>query len=258
MGIALGTFATGGADLSGAPADWPMTIADLVAMLVETGEVDVVCAPTDSGGNLGVVSVYNGDYGTDRTGSVSFQYATGSYNARGCRRTVDFRELMNKLWIYLGPRVRTTRDPAGDQHWKANITADDSGLADPPQTTIAALIANSRTDHYVRMQIRIFDADGAAASRLLYRRWWQMESWLRAKPRTFVHIVPNRGVAPAFRTGDLISVSAGTSFRGGFSGAQRVMEYTYRWDNDGVVELGSPVGQSGAPAVVTTYDGDGL
>ncbi len=260
MGITLGSFAGGGANLSGAPTDWPMSIAQVIQLLVETGKLDVVNTPIDSGGNMGSVSAYNGDYGSNLSGSVSFQFATGTHNARACRRTVDLKEIMNKLWIYLGPRIGTSEDPAGDQHWKANITGDDPLLPNPPQSTIAGAVTASRSAYYERMLIRIFDAgeNEAVASRELYRRWWQMETWLRYKPRTFVHLTPQRGIAPAFRTGDLIGVAAGSRFRGGFSGTQRVMEYTYRWDANGVVELGEPVGMAGAPAIVTTGDAEGL
>ncbi len=259
MGITLGTFATGGANLSGAPADWPMTIAQVIALLVDTGELDVVNVPIDDGTNMGQVSAYNGDYGADLSGSVSFEYATGSYNARGCRRTMDYKDLMNKLWIFGGPQSAVKQAPSGDQRWPFNITGDDPDLPDPPQSTIATAIAASRALHYQRMLIRIFDASSAAegaASRNLYRRWWQMETWLRCRPKTLVHITPQRGIAPSFRTGDKISVSAGTTFGGGFSGTQRVMEFTYRWTEDGPIELGEPVGRAGIPAVVTTADAE--
>ena len=45
MGISLGSFATGGVNLSGAPADWAMSIAQVIALLTETGELDVVNTP---------------------------------------------------------------------------------------------------------------------------------------------------------------------------------------------------------------------
>jgi len=211
-----------------------------------------VNTPIDSGGNMGSVSAYNGDYGANRSGSVSFQYATGTFNARGCRRTVDAKELMNKLWIYLGPRVKPASDPAGDQHWKANITRNASTPA-----ALSAAIDSSRSTYYTRMQIRIFDGDGASLLLELYKRWWNMESWLRLKPKTLIHITPNRGIKPAFRTGDTIHVAAGSKFRGGFSGTQRVMEYTYRWGTEGICELGEPITRPGQPAVVTTADAEG-
>jgi len=52
-----------------------MSIAQIAALLVETGELDIVCTPIDLGGNMGQVSCYNGDYGS--VSGASFQYATG-------------------------------------------------------------------------------------------------------------------------------------------------------------------------------------
>ncbi len=265
MGIVLGTFATGGADLRGTPTNWPMTIADVISLLTDTGELDVVCRPIEAGGNMGELSAYNGNYGVDRTGSVVFEYRTGSCNVRACRRTVDKRDLRNRIRFLLGPRVGTAADPAGDQHWRASIDRTSTGLLpDPPQSTIEAARAQSELDYYVREQIREYDALGSnnpetvAAVFNLYLRLWQLSAWLQLKPRTEVHLTPQRGIAPAFGPGDLISVAAGPGFRGGFSGVQRVMERTYRWDENGVIELGEPVGMAGAAAVVATADNEGL
>lgn len=254
--LEFGSFAGGGKNLSGAPVDWPKTIDEIVAVLNKTGLLDVVLTPIDSGGNMARVDAYNGDYGDDRSGSVRFEYGTGLFNARACRRTVDKGDLMNKLWTYGGPRI-------SEQRWKFNITGTDSGLdnTNGRQDLIDVLIATSRSNYGVRMEVRIDDSDEAIAMRQLWRYLWQMESFLRAKPKTLVHITPNRGIKPAFNCGDLIGVAATSRFRGGFSGAQRVMEYTYRWDVNGVTELGEPVGQAGLPsrpAVVTTEITEGL
>jgi len=107
------------------------------------------------------------------------------------------------------------------------------------------------------MQIRIIDADYETAYKL-YLHWWLRESLLRAQPKTLVHLTPHRGIAPSFGVGDMVHVQAGSSFRGGFSGTERVYQYTYRWDVDGVIELGEPVGQANVPAVVTSADQEAL
>ncbi len=260
MGVALGSFATGGVDLRGAPVDWPITIANLIAMLVETGELDVVNEPIDSGGNLGRVHAYNGDYGNDLSGSVVFEYATGTHNARWAKRVTNYRGIMNKLWIYLGPREKTSADPGALQHWAASITGGNPlNFPDPPYSMVDAAVQASRAAFFTRMLVRIFDARGdeAEVSLELYRRWWLMESWTRARPQREIHIRPNVGIAPSFRTGDLITSRAGAKLRGGFSGVQRVMEYTYRWNENGDVELGEPITQKTAPAVVLSdhYEG---
>ena len=74
---------------------------------------------------------------------------------------------------------------------------------------------------------------------MLYRRIWGLESWIRAVPRTLIHVTPTRETEiGSFDIGDIVGVSAGSEFRGGFSGAQRIYEYTISWDNDGVLALG--------------------
>jgi hypothetical protein len=96
------------------------------------------------------------------------------------------------------------------------------------------------------MDIKIWDAlsdlclgPGATdPGRELWRRLWQIESWIRLAPRELIHITPIRGYGVGlFDIGDLITVEAGSQIRGGFSGAQRIYEYTVSWDEDGPCEL---------------------
>jgi hypothetical protein len=258
--LTFGTFEAAGVDLTGAPTDWPMTIAQLTSLLISSGELDVVITPTDPGGGImGTVDAYNGDYGTDLSGSVSFQYGMGALNVRRLRWNTDMSMLSNKIWYYLGPRVGTVGDPAGDQHWRANVTGDDPNLAYPPggalsppasatNNQLGVLREDSQTSlgpggtgYGVRMDIRIYDAQGDAdpsSARDLYRRLWQVESWLRAVPRNLVHITPIRGYDfTTFDIGDLVTVEAASSVRGGFSGAQRIYGYSISWDEDGPFEL---------------------
>ena len=241
--LTTGSVATGGVDLTGAPTDWPMTMSELASLLISTGELDIVLTPIDSGGNMAQVDLYNGDYGTDRTGSVIFQYGMGARNVRRLRWNQDMTKMCNKLWYYLGPRVQTSDDPAGDQHWRANITGDDGNLAYPPggfvdpgpdpTNPLGILSFNSRNTYGVRMFIRIYDARGdeATVGRDLYRRLWQIEQWLADQPLELVHITPTRETEiGTFDIGDLITVEASSALRGGFSGAQRIYEYTISWE----------------------------
>jgi len=108
------------------------------------------------------------------------------------------------------------------------------------------------------MDIKIWDAlsdlclgEGSFdPGRELYRRLWQIESWIRAQPRELIHITPIRGFGiNAFDIGDLVGVAAGSQVRGGFSGAQRVYEYTVSWDEDGPFELSE---------LQTSSDSDGI
>jgi hypothetical protein len=261
MGIVLGTFETGGPSMEGAPTDWPMTLSELFARLVSTGQCDIVERPIETGDNMAEVSAYNGGYPDthDVSADVRFEFATGLYNARACQRERDYRELMNKLWKYGGPRVLSKADPAGDQHWDYNVTGTDPGLPDPPQSAIDAAISASRALHYERMVIDIEDAtdDEGETLRNLTRLAWQMQTWMRVRGKTLISVTPDRGIAPAFRTGYKIHVAAGTSFAGGFSGTQVVQEYSYRFSARGPIELGPPIGKgmAGRPPVMTSMDG---
>jgi len=237
-----------------------MTIAEVVSLLTSTGCVDVVINPTDPGGGIqGEVSVYNGDYGTDLSGSVEFQYGTGAFNVRALRWNEDMTNMNNKLWYYAGPRIQSASDPAGDQHWCFNVTGDDHFLPDPIPNgqKLATLLADrltSRTNNGTRMEIQIFDAaecppgggdtdccgKSAAASlyRGIWRNRWATETWIRMQPRNLIHITPTRETEiGTFDIGDLVGVEATSAVRGGFSGAQRVYEYTVSWDENGVLAL---------------------
>jgi hypothetical protein len=252
-----GTFESGGCDLSGAPTDWPMTIAQLTSLLISTGCLDVVIEPTDPGGGImGEVSAYNGDFGTDLSGSVVFEYGTGAFNISKFRRAQDMTNMCNKLWYFAGPRILTPSDPAGDQHWCFNVTGDDPGLPDPIPNgeSLATLLANrlsSRSTYGTRMEIQIFDAgecqpgDPAdtccggdpltALFRGIYRNRWETESWIRYQPRDLVHVTPTRDTAiGSFDIGDLVGIEIPIL---GINAAQRVYEYTVSWDTDGVLAL---------------------
>ena len=251
----MGTFATGGVDLTGAPTDWPMTIAEFSSLLISTGEVDLVITPTDPGGDVqGTIDGYNGNYGTDLSGSIVFSYGMGDFNVRRLRWNQDMTGMVNKLWYFGGPRIETAADPAGDQHWCFNVTGDDLSMAYPPggqnippnsstNNQLGVLRMASKAAYGVRMDIQIYDAYDncagvGAVGRDLYRRRWQQESWLRAQPREIMHVTPIRETEiGTFDIGDIVGVEATSAVRGGFTGAQRVYEYTVSWDADGVLEL---------------------
>jgi hypothetical protein len=254
--LRIGTVEAGVTTLVGAPTDWPMTMAELAQLLISTNTVDVVVTPIEFFGpndDYGELTLVNGDYGTDLSSSVAFQYGMGAENVRSLRWNEDMTGMCNKLWYYLGPRVETPEDPPGDQHWRANVQGDDPFLAyppggalSPPASPLANIIGTrdyfSRQTWDVRMDIRIYDGRGdeAIVGRDLYRRLWQEEQYLRAYPRTIVHVTPARDVGfGEFDIGDLVLVEASSEVNGGFSGAQRVYAYTGSWTaDDSVIELG--------------------
>ncbi len=250
----INSVAGGTEDLSGAPTDWPMTMAELANLLVSTGQLDIVVTPVEFTGpdnDYGQLDLYNGDYGQDLQTAVRFQYGTGLRNVRAFRWNQDFSQGCNKLWYYLGPRVETADDPAGDQHWRANITGDDpllayppGGALSPPASALANIIGTTRffSQRYwdVRMDIRIYDARGdeATVGRELYRRLWQEEQYLRCSPVSLVHVTPTRDTdIGAFDIGDIVGVELVSDVAGGISGGQRVYQYTVSWDTDSVPAL---------------------
>lgn len=254
-----GSIATGGQDLSFLPLDAPMTIADVWSMIADTGLCDVYLAPIDTGSLMAQLNAYNGDFGSDLSGSVAFGYGTGSYNVRSVRRTQDMSAMCNKLIYLLGPKKQTADDPDAVQHWRTNVTGDHPALPNPPggdvdySNPLGDLINASRTDYWTAMDIRVFDSavdsgtdaeDAQSGTDALFLRLWQAEVGARVVGRELVHLTPIRGLEPAFNIGDRVSVSAGTVLRGGFSGAQRVYEFTVSIDNDGVTELGELVTSS--------------
>lgn len=246
--LTFGTFETGGANLSGAPATWPTSMMELANLLTSTGELDIIINPVDSGGAMGQLNCYNGDYGTDRSGSVVFQYGFGARNVRRVRWSQDMSNLANKIQYFYGPKETVRR-------YKSNTTGDDPcGPVQMGAGNWSALLARreaSRSQYGVRMEIQQFDVDVMSReqepqgtcveldpAKILFRRNWYLESWIRSTPREIIHITPTRETAiGSFDIGDIVSVAASTDVRGGFSGAQRVYEYTISWDNDGVLEL---------------------
>lgn len=120
----LGSVAGGGVDLSGAPKDWPMTMAQFATLLVGTGAVDIVVTPIELTADTcsecadamayGQLDVYGGNYGTDRTGDVIFRYGADPRNISRLLVNEDMTNITNKLEYYLGPKCDAS-------HWQANI-----------------------------------------------------------------------------------------------------------------------------------------
>lgn len=197
---------------------------------------------------MGEYNLYNGDHGTNLTGSVIFQYGFGARNVRRLRWSEDLSNVANKIQYFFGPKKTVRR-------YRSNITGDDPCL--PVQVgagqvaAMQAMRAASRSAYGVRMEIQEYDVDtlireqqpqGTCVTldptKILYRRLWFLESKIRCEPREIVHITPTREThIGSFDIGDIVRVSASTDVRGGFDMGQRVYEYTTSWDNDGVMEI---------------------
>lgn len=246
--LEMGHFDTGGHNLSGAPATWPITMMEMASLLTSTGELDIFITPIDSGGNMGRLDCYNGRHGRHLEGSVIFEYGFGRRNVRRVRWAQDMSIVSNKIQYFFGPKETTRR-------YKSNITFDDPCLDVQIGAANMALLGTrrnaSRSQYGVRMEIQEYDVDVLSKEqqphgtcvhldpvKMLYRKNWYQESWIRCAPRDIAHVTPTRETEiGSFDIGDLVHVAADTSVRGGFSAVQRVYGYTVSWDNDGVVEL---------------------
>lgn len=252
--IQIESIADGGVDLSGVPAEWPMTIADMAEMLLSSGELGIIVNP---GYGVSTVTLTNGGVVNDLSGSVSIDYATGGFNAQTASKTGDMEDVVNALWYLLGPRVHFY---AGDiSHWAGSITPSfkNSGYdgnkpggepGEPWPPSLVSRWMGSRSAYGYMQEIQIHDErdDEQTTVRPLFEALFAKEAYLRAVPRTFTDIKPERasGSGPLFGVGDKISVNAGSRLGGGFSGGVLVYEFEINVDADGVAEYtqitGSP------------------
>jgi hypothetical protein len=203
--------------LGGNLADWPVMIFDMFTIVTDTGVVDIVLEPLEATpGKLAVLNAVD-TWGTDRTDTVSFDYATGSYNVASARRILDMDEIANKLWYYLGPKIDI-------QHWRGNITGHNDA---------------STTKYGVYMDIRIYDSGQENADRDLFIKLRAAEIAQRAFPLELLYVTPQTGLAPDpfddYNIGDLIKVNLGDVFGPAVANqTQRVYGFDVDLDSDGV------------------------
>lgn len=252
--LEYGTFETGGDNLSGAPATWPFTMADMLSLLTSAGTFDVRITPIDSGGNMGRIDCFNSatQWWVDRSGQLIFEYGMGAHNIRELNWTEDMSNITNKLQYFFGPKETIRR-------YKGNITGDDPCLdvefGVTAMDTLQAKRVASRNKYGTRMDIQEIEVGDLAKeqqplgtcvyldpTRTLYRKQWWNESNIRVGPRTLVAFTPIRNFAiNAFDIGDVVTVRCTPAIRGGFAGKQRIYEYTVSWDNQGVLEINNLV-----------------
>lgn len=222
----------GGVPLVGfKPTDWPWTLDRLREFLVNTGQLDVV---ENHGSDT--VDFHAGDFGSDLSGSVVFQYGTGAFNCVAARYTFDFAKTVSRIRYLLGPK--RPQYPEDVQHWAGDVQIDDPDLPDPPQSTIDGLSGGVEGLLGLLRRIEVFDANGDEnALRDLYFRIWQSDALVNMRPRRLLSVTPEPGISPAFTCGDLITTAAvlGESF----SAVQRVYSYRAEQDTEGNVQLTS-------------------
>jgi hypothetical protein len=237
--IALtGTFNTSippAVDLS--PIDsmpWPVNIGAFISQLVDSNVVDIHMRPVDPAEGLGTyfmveLSAVN-KHGTDKSGTVHFDYWTGSHNCKAARHVADFSTACNKLYDYLGPRI-------DKQRWRGNITPGSPGTTVDP--------TSSRALYGTFMSIRIYDSTGTEnAARPLYTALWNAEALLRQEPRDMLFLTPATDAAALFdpfsdyEPGDLVSVNTGGDFGVTISAVQRVYADTISWNRENLETVG--------------------
>lgn len=215
---------------------WPILCGDMIQMITASGVCDVDERPVDPTEGLDpfVMSALSAvsAFGTDRSGTVHFDYFTGSKNASQCRHVDDFTTICNKLYDYLGPP-----DAGGTRFPLGNITPGSPGTVVDPSA--------SRTLYGGQfMEIRITDWTGSPTdARPFAIALWNAEQGYRVEPRGMLYLTPNPDVkalwqAPAdFEVGDLVSVNVGADFGLAIAATQRVYGYDKTWSREGVASI---------------------
>jgi hypothetical protein len=241
--ISTGTF-----DLNVPPAidlsvldfpDWPMLIGDFINLLTDTNVVDVDERPVDpsEGFDAYVMTVLSAvsRQGTDRSGTVHFDYWTGDKNVVQCSVTTDAAIICNKLYDYLGPRL-------GDgKHWRGNITPGSPGTTVDPSASRARYGGSGGGEF---MQIRAFDTLGVEnTSRPLYIALWNAEASLRLNPRRMLFMTPSPDTKALFQAptdfdvGDLVAANVGAALGIELAEAQRVYGYDKTWSREDAASI---------------------
>ncbi len=221
------------------PSDFPWTLEYLWQFLCNTGELDVILVPASGGAST--VNLFPGNAGTDLSGSVVFDYNTGSFNCISAKYTFDMKNTISNIRYFLGPK-RPQYD--GDiQHWASDVQIDDPALDLPPwdakQPTIESQSASMLSSQGRMRETQVFDAttgpEGETALRDLYYALWQSEMLVRTLPRRILTVTPEPGITASFDVGDLITANAVLS--GTVGGVQRVYGFTEEQDTEGNVSI---------------------
>ncbi len=235
MGITVNSYTPSSVPLVGfKPTDWPWTLDYLWNFLVNTGELDVMLNPSPG---ASTVDLYAGDAGTDLSGSVVFDYNTGSFNCSGAKYTFDMKNTLTRIRYFLGPKRPQYRNDI--QHWAGDVQIDDPKLDifNPvKQAQIEAQSAAMESAVGLLRETRVYDSipkelGGEITLKDLYYALWQSEMLVRTVPRRILQMTPEAGVSPTFSVGDIITANA--VIRGTVGGAQRVYSFTVEQDTEG-------------------------
>lgn len=250
--VTIGTVDTGGVDLTSVPMAFPMTIDRMITLLTSTGQLIVERVP-DPGNNSVTLNFLN-PYENDLSGSVTYGYGTGAFNAQTATYTVDLDDIVNALWYFLGRRFPgPPTDPAPAGRWPGSITATAPHAGGSWPAALLTRISDSRAAWGYAQEIQILDDYGDENDiREMFEERWANEAWVRALPREFGSVMPEVNTVPNFAVGDTIGVAGDSSLNGGFSGSQRVYGFDLSCDVDGNLiwdDITTSADQEGAEAV---------
>lgn len=214
--------------------DWPILAGDFLVQLLATDTFDIDLRPLAigelaDGYKMVQLSALN-RVGSDKSGTVHFDYRTGSKNAGRVRYISDFATILNKLLDYLGPRL-------DKRHWVSNIAPDSPGVTPDVAPSRARF---GGPDGGQIIQIRVKDSIGSeSSSRPLYLAEYNAELGLRLLPRKLLYITPNMNAKAAFEpftdydVGDEVEINVA---RLGLSIAatQKIHGFDVEWDRNGV------------------------
>ena len=232
-------------------ADWPVLAGDFINQLIATDAVDLDFRPVIPGTGLNLDGDAD-DYimvkassvskmGTDLSGSVHFDYLTGSKNAMAAREECDFSLHCDRLWYELGPRL-------DKQHWRGDITPHGAySVAEGLLTLMddsADKYGGPGTKKSYNASVRVFDSLGTEnSSRPLYQALYKAEVTWRVEPRRLLYVTPNPDAKALFEPPqdydvyDLVQIKTGPDFGVELDEAQRVHGYTKTWTAEGVATV---------------------
>ena len=235
----------GGPDVTSVPKDTPMTLDRMRQLLLSTGQLAINVSPGIGSSTLNFIRPPNGVDVPIPAPVASFAYQTGSFNSQNATVTDDMDEMTTALWYFLGPRGPRPGIPIN--HWGGSITptaanGGPDGDGPAPGTPWPANTVNrfmtSRGQYGYFQDVRVFDDnDDTQSIRLFYEEEWNNEAFIRAVPRKFFSIKPERGIVPTFNVGDFISQAAGSRLNGGDSGTVQVFEFEVEINVNGVCTI---------------------
>jgi hypothetical protein len=217
--------------------DFPLLMSDVLTMLTDTGACDVWVDPLEgSGSTIGRLNAVT--QAGNASSIVHFDYGMGDYSIAQISRTKDMETICNKLRYLLGIR--------DGNRWPGSIEATNADLPDPPQTAIDALIAASRADFGVYMDVKIHDdtdyVQGTTSleQRPMFYRLWQNEALFRVTPREMLSVTPVNDPPFGMSTlglGDTITINCSDAMREAFTAQQRVYGLDCSISENGVTSI---------------------